>query len=229
MTTRVDGRDTRWVQHRADRRRELVEHTLRAIRRHGASVGLDVIAAEAGTSKTVIYRHFGGRSGLYVAVVEAVDAFILADLRAALEGRDPEDVTGLVGAMVGAYLGLVERDPEIYRFVVTRPLVDGPVEDDPVAGLTDRISEQVAATLAGHLKRSGQDTTAASTWGHGLVGFVRAAADHWLSSGTPRERSAVVADVTALFGPAFDATLPPAIPAMPAASATTAPPTKRTR
>lgn len=217
MTTRTDGRDTRWAQHRQDRRRELVEHALRAIRRHGASVGMDVIAAEAGTSKTVVYRHFGGRSGLYVAVVEAVDAFILADLQAAMKGTDPDDVTGLVAAMVGAYLGLVERDPEIYRFVVTRPLVDGDLDDDPVAGLTDRIGEQVASVLAGHLARSGRDTGPAQTWGHGMVGFVRAAADHWLSSGRPRSRDDVVADVRALFGPAFDASLPPAlIPSRPA-------------
>lgn len=211
-TTRTDGRDSRWAQHRADRRRELVEHTLRAIRRHGASVGLDVIAAEAGTSKTVIYRHFTGRSGLYVAVVEAVDAFILADLQAAMAGTDPEDVTGLVADMAGAYLGLVERDPEIYRFVVTRPLVDGPVTDDPVAGLTDRIAEQVAAALGAHLRLHGQDDSCAATWGHGLVGFIRAAADHWLTSGTPRDRADVVDDVTRLFGPAFAASLPTTTP-----------------
>jgi hypothetical protein len=112
--------------------------------------------------------------------------------------------------MVDAYLGLVEKDPEIYRFVVTRPLVDGPVADDPVAGMTDRIGDQVAEALAVHLRRSGEQESAASatTWGHGLVGFVRAAADQWLTSGTPRGRSQVVDDVVALFGPAFAATLP---------------------
>lgn len=217
MTDRVDGRDTRWTQHRAQRRRELVEATLRAIRRHGAGVGMDDIAAEAGTSKTVVYRHFGGRSGLYVAVVEAVDAVILGDLGTATEHTDPDDAIGLVGAMVDAYLGLVEKDPEIYRFVVTRPLVDGPVADDPVAGMTDRIGDQVARSLAVHLRRRGGQESAASatTWGHGLVGFVRAAADQWLTSGTPRSRSEVVDDVIALFGPAFAATLPATPPATP--------------
>ena len=50
-----DGRSTRWDQHRAARRRELVDATLRAIRQHGAGVGMDDIAAVAGTSKTVVY------------------------------------------------------------------------------------------------------------------------------------------------------------------------------
>src|SRR5688572_14912533 len=104
MTERVDGRDARWTQHRAQRRRELVQSTLRAIRRQGPAVGMDEIAAEAGTSKTVIYRHFGGRTGLYLAVVEAVDEVILQDLHATMSGTDPEDVVGLVRAMVGSYL-----------------------------------------------------------------------------------------------------------------------------
>src|SRR5690606_21757924 len=108
----------------------------RAIRQHGAAVGMDGIAAAAATSKTVVYRHFGDRTGLYLAVVEAVDARILADLERATEGTDPSDVTALVAGMTEAYLTLVAKDPEIYRFVVNRPLVDGPVEDDPVSGLT---------------------------------------------------------------------------------------------
>ena len=40
MTTSVDGRATRWAQHNAERRRELVEATLRAIRKHGHGIGM---------------------------------------------------------------------------------------------------------------------------------------------------------------------------------------------
>ena len=80
MTISVDGRTTRWARHNATRRRELVEAALRAIRHHGHSVGMDDIAAEAGTSKTVYYRHFGDRNGLYEAVVESVHAFIWGNL-----------------------------------------------------------------------------------------------------------------------------------------------------
>jgi AcrR family transcriptional regulator len=204
MTSRVDGRDSRWAQHRTQRRRELVDAALRAIRKHGPSVGMDEIASEAGTSKTVVYRHFGDRTGLYVAVVESVDQRILDSLGAAMVGTDPDDATALVGAMVDAYLGLVEKDPEIYRFVVTRPLVEGPVTGDPLAEITDRIGAQVARALRSYLLRHGQDASCAETWGRGLVGFVRAAADHWLTSDRPRPRGAVVADVTTLFAPAFN-------------------------
>src|SRR5215217_1316595 len=64
VTTR-DGRDARWEQHREQRREALVDATIRAVRNHGAGVGMDDIAAEAGTSKTVIYRHFEDKAGLY--------------------------------------------------------------------------------------------------------------------------------------------------------------------
>lgn len=203
MSQRTDGRDTRWAQHRAQRRRELVESTLRAIRAHGAAVGMDDIAAEARTSKTVIYRHFGGRTGLYLAVVEAVDQRILADLAATTADTDPDDIITLVAEMVDSYLQLVERDREIYRFVVTRPMVDGPVEHDPVSDLTGHIGAEVTAAISGYLRRRGRDDSCSRTWGHGIVGFIRAATDHWLASDSPGDRGQVVADVTALFAPAF--------------------------
>ena len=202
----TDGRDTRWVAHRATRRRELVDAALRAIRRHGPTVGMDDIATEAGTSKTVVYRHFGDRTGLYAAVVDSVDQRILDALRATTADWRTQDPTALVEAMVDAYLSLVEKDPEIYRFVVTRPLVDSPVEHDPVAGLTDRIGAQVSRALEAHLVQQGRDASCAQTWGHGLVGFIRAAADQWMSSERSRPRQDVVADVTALFAPALSGT-----------------------
>lgn len=215
-----DGRDARWEAHRLRRRRELVEDTLRAIRRHGPGVGMDDIAAEAGTSKTVLYRHFGDRTGIYLAVAEAVDELVLTDLGAvadqsghAPDGR-PADVTEVITAMVQAYLHLVERDPDIYRFVVTRPLLDPDLVaasdlPDPVLTLTGRIGDQLAAILAAHLERAGRDTRPAVTWAHGIVGFVRAAADHWVTH-APTDTTAadVTAFVVAMLRPALHGPTP---------------------
>lgn len=207
MTTIADGRDTRWAAHRIARRRELVEHALRAIRRQGAGIGMDEIAAQAGTSKTVIYRHFGDRAGLYVAVLEHVHAFIHRRLTAALAGSEPEELGDLVGDLADAYLTLVERDPEIYRFVLTRPADGTASRVDPLGGLPELIGDHVSAAIAGRLADRGQNPACASTWGHGLVGFVRAAADHWMA-GEPRvPRSVIVAHISALFSPALAAGL----------------------
>ena len=206
MATTVDGRDARWAAHRITRRRELVEHALRAIRRHGAGVGMDEIAAQAGTSKTVIYRHFGDRAGLYAAVGEAVHAYILSDLTAALHLSDPADLGRLTTDLAAAYLALVERDPEIYRFVMSPPIDTG-TPLDPAAGLPTLIGDRIEAVIAHHLLETGQDPARAATWGHGLVGFIRAAADRWMASDPRPPADQIVSHITTLFVPALAAGL----------------------
>ena len=199
----ADGRSTRWDEHRQTRRTELVEATLRAIRRHGSGVGMDEIATEAGTSKTVLYRHFGDKSELYLAVTESVHAVILRDLQATLAAASGSagapgvldtSPRATIAAVVDAYLHLVEADPEVYRFVVTRPLLDRPVSDDPNTGLVTLIGDQVAGVLAAN----GHPAHVARTWGHGLVGMVRAAADHWIASPDRIPRAELVGQLTDL-------------------------------
>lgn len=206
-TPEPDGRSTRWDEHRATRRRELVEATLRAIRTHGAAVGMDEIAAAAGTSKTVVYRHFTDRQGLYAAVSESVDARILRDLAHATgaHGDDlstaPSTPRELISGAIDAYLALVERDPEVYRFVVTAPLLDRQPSGDPAAPVTDHIAAQLSTLIRGALADAGAATTAAPVWGAGLVGMVRAAADQWLAlpqSPTRMSRAELTEHLTAL-------------------------------
>ncbi len=200
METHLDGRDTRWVEHRRLRRKELVDSTLRAIRRHGATVSVDEIAAEAGTSKPVFYRHFGDRPGLYRAVVEKTAQFILDDLHVSVGWERTDDLSVLVRDLAHSYLRLVQRDPEIYRFVMSRPLVDGDLGDDPVTGLTMRIGDRIADIL----RAAGYQRARADTWGHALVGCVRAATDQWIRAGMPRSAEEVANDLADLLGPAFE-------------------------
>lgn len=199
----ADGRATRWEGHNVARRRELVEAALRAIRKHGPGVGMDEIAAEASTSKTVFYRHFGGRTGLYSAVVESVHSYIVSSIMPMVEDAAELDPGALVRSVTDAYLAVVERDPEIYAFVVSRPA--GETVDDPVTGVTGRIGEQVAELFRGWLKAEGLDPRPANTWGHGVVGFVWAIADKWITTGKQRPRADIVEFTGRLFDPAFAA------------------------
>ncbi|KGN40585.1 TetR family transcriptional regulator [Knoellia aerolata] len=200
----VDGRSSRWDEHRAQRRTELVEATLRAIRSRGASVAIDDIAALAGTSKTVFYRHFTDRAGLYGAVAERVNASILRDISRAvgdvlaLSDGQTEPTTAprdVLAAAVDAYLSLVETDPEVYRFIVAAPLVP-PSERTETIDLAWSVSQSIAVQIGGliavALGAAGRSTDPAPTWGHAVVGMVRAAGDDWLragaaGSGTSRE------------------------------------------
>ena len=166
------------------RRQELVEATLRAIRAHGAGVGMDEVAATARTSKTVFYRHFTDRAGLYTAVAERVDATIIRDLTRAAGDPAPGDDAARPSCrgVIAAYLRLVEDDPEVYRFIVNAPIVppgERP-QGDVAAGMTDRIAAHVADLVAGGL---GRGRAAPRLWGVALVGMVRATADAWLAAG----------------------------------------------
>jgi len=179
-----DRRATRWDAHRRTRRAELVDAAVHAIREHGAGVGMDEVAARAGTSKTVVYRHFGDRTELYVAVCARVARVLFGQIRRAVDGAaSPHAQTG---AAIEAYLALIESDREVYRFVVHRPLVPALPTDtrpDPVADLVSLLGAQAAAVIAPHLARAGHDPAAAVPWGHGVVGMVRGAADDWLARG----------------------------------------------
>ncbi|HYH32836.1 MAG TPA: TetR/AcrR family transcriptional regulator [Pseudonocardia sp.] len=186
MKAARDRRASRWDAHRRSRRAELTDAAVAAIRTHGAGVGMDDVAAAAGTSKTAVYRHFADRTQLYVAVCERVAQVLLAQVHAVMDG--PADPRAKAAAAIAAYLRLIEHDPEVYRFVAHRPLVERAPGADPLADLVSLVGDQVAAALAEQLP----DAARAVAWGHGLVGMVRAAADNWLAhpAGTSRDELA---------------------------------------
>lgn len=210
MSTTTDGRSARWEGHRQQRRKELVESAIRTIRARGAGVGMDDIAAAAGTSKTVFYRHFTDRRGLYRAVAERVDELILRDVGKVFgEGRGStglseihQDPRSLISAAIGAYLHLVERDPELYRFIMAAPIVGA----EKVAGAaevaaeeTGRMARQMGDLIGQALVARGHDPAPARVWGQSLVGMVRAAADAWLAGlASDLDREALTDQLTQL-------------------------------
>lgn len=165
---------------------------------------MDDIAALAGTSKTVYYRHFTDRAGLYGAVAERVNAIIMRDITRAVgdvgvfTGSLPEESSSprdLLAAAVDSYLALVEHDPEVYRFIVAAPLVP-PSERTETIDLASTVSQamalQIGNLITAALATAGRSTQPAATWGHAVVGMARAAGDEWLrtgaaASGTSRE------------------------------------------
>ncbi|MBO3088161.1 TetR/AcrR family transcriptional regulator [Cellulomonas dongxiuzhuiae] len=220
--TPPDGRSTRWADHREARRAELVRVARRTVHHRGPDVSMEEIAAAAGTSKSIVYRYFSDKTGLQIAVAEAV----VLQIRGALEGVllvAPTPRDGL-RAMVAVYLEMIESSPHVYAFV-TR---DGSVESGgPLGHFLDSVTALVAAPFARGLtedrdgpraaRRPGADGGApdartpddrpdpatvalAESWAAGAVGFVRGAGEWWLAHrgepGTP-DREALTAQVAA--------------------------------
>lgn len=171
-TAGIDGRRSRWDAHRSTRREELIDAAIRAIGRHGAGVGMDQIAADARTSKPVIYRYFADKTDLYRAVTQRVVGTIIATLRSVT--ADELSPRELMHASVAAYLALLEQSPQLYRFVVRHPyLEDGRTFSEVIAAM-------LAGELAGPLADGGRDPSYAHPWGEAIVGFINAASLWWL-------------------------------------------------
>jgi AcrR family transcriptional regulator len=79
------------AQQKADTTAALVGHARELFGRHGyADIGLAEIAASAGVTKGAVYHHFGSKTGLFTAVVEAVQAEVADRVAQAAEAEsDP--------------------------------------------------------------------------------------------------------------------------------------------
>src|SRR5689334_24333466 len=99
-----------------DRREQLLAAADRVVQREGSAASMNDIAAEAGITKPILYRHFGDKGGLYAALAERHTDRLLASLQAALatEGTPRERVA----RTVDAYLRTIETEPQVYRFLV---------------------------------------------------------------------------------------------------------------
>lgn len=209
---RPDGRRTRWAEHRAARRAELVTAVLRAVTRHGADVGMDLIAAEAGTSKTVLYRYFEDKADLQDAVGRRVAEDVVAGIAAELAvDREPREQ---VAAVIDTYLRALEDRPEVYRYVVRRPVA--PTAEDPLGHYSRRVAGELSRVIGDRLRAVRADSGAAQPWAHGIVGLVQAAGDWWLDS-RPMTRASLRDYLTALIWDGFAGVFAadPATPARP--------------
>jgi AcrR family transcriptional regulator len=178
---------------REARRAELLDAAVRAIRRVGPTVSMDAIAAEAGVTKPIIYRHFGDRVGLASALAEQFGAQLVAELDAALTQELPPDQ--LLAATIDAYLSFVERDPQLYSFLIGR--LGAPVGTDAANGLITQVGQRVALVLGEQLRAVGADSGPAEPWAFGIVGMVHLAGDWWLERQT-MTRARLVSDLSTL-------------------------------
>ena len=154
---------------------------------------MDVIAAEAGVTKPIVYRHFGDRVGLASALAEQFGAALVAQLDEALAQDLPPEQ--LLRATIDAYLAFVERDPQLYSFLVGR--LGDHVGTDVTNGLVSQVGKRVALVLGEQLRNLGIDSGPSEPWAFGIVGMVHLAGDWWLERHT-MTRARLVDDITAL-------------------------------
>lgn len=179
---------------KAERREQLIDAAIEVVRDNGPAVSMDQIAGACGVTKPIIYRHFGDRDGLVMAMALRFVADLMGALTPQLARRD--DAHDLLTSTIDAYLELIERDTNLYRFLSANE----PDKRDLVASL---IAEEVANVLEQYLERDGLDTSAAEPWAYGLVGMVHFTGDWWARTKSPA-RAVLVEQLTTLLWSGFE-------------------------
>ena len=170
------------VARRAERRAELLAAADRVVRRDGPRTSMNDIATEAGITKPVLYKHFGDKGGLYQALAERYVRSLLDELRAALTAETEPQAR--LRTTIDAYLGFIERDREIYDFLMHRAVTERPEARETVADFIRQLAAELSVVLGEDLRRLGLDSGGAEPWAHGIVGMVQLAGDRWLEHRT---------------------------------------------
>ena len=158
------------------RRRELLEAADRVVLRDGPEASMNAIAAEAGITKPILYRHFGDKGGLYRALAIAAHRRPArrAARRAGRPRRAPRPGRGHPGHLPRGDRG----PPQVYRFLM-HPAEDGqpPASRASTSAATPprccaawaRSWRKVIARRV-DLGPGGEEL--ARVWGHGIVGMM---------------------------------------------------------
>lgn len=166
-----------------ERRRQLLEAADRVVLRDGPQASMNAIAAEAGITKPILYRHFGDKGGLYRALAKRHTDALLDALRAALDA--PAERRERVEATLDTYLAAIEARPQVYRFLM-HPAEDSQLPEQGFdvgrhsAPLLRRLGEELAKVIEERVDLGPGSGQLARVWGHGIVGMMHAAGDWWL-------------------------------------------------
>jgi AcrR family transcriptional regulator len=195
-----DARRDRWRKHRIARRKEFVEAALRALDTHGPDLGMEDVAAEAGVTKPVLYRHFDDKADLYVALGQRGTEILFERLIPAINAELAP--VPRIRMALDAFFTVIEEHPNLYRLLAHgRP--EKPVSSDVVAEDKELIASALTALLGDYMRMFTMDSGAAEPWAHGIVGMVQNTGEWWLDRRS-MSRDAVVEYLTQIIWAAID-------------------------
>ena len=134
------------------------------------------IAAEAGSSQPILYRHVGDKSGLAPALAARPTRTLIELGRA--EFRRPGGLRIRTRATINVYLSMVSDNLNLYRFLMHR----ASAEDAAIHSVMSTVIRGLSQELAEVVITEGEvaDQARAYVWGHAVVGMVQTAGDWWL-------------------------------------------------
>ncbi|MGY4721584.1 TetR/AcrR family transcriptional regulator [Naumannella cuiyingiana] len=171
----------------AQRRAQLIEVARPVFAEHGRdAASVEEIAARADVSKPVVYEHFGGKDGLYGAVVDGEVQVLLDGIRAALDDPGARSRELLERATL-ALLDYIEQRPDGFR-ILSRGSGVGQDASGSFATILSDVANQVTGLLAAEFTRRGLDARTAPLYAQMLVGMVAMTGQWWLDERRPRKQ-----------------------------------------
>lgn len=160
---------------REERQASILRAAARAFGRTGfASTSMDDVAAEAGITRLIVYRHFGSKEDLYRAVLDQVRSRLRAEFQAAVDHPDPASFP------FRSLVDVARADPDALRLLLVHAARE-PQFADYAADVRQR-SLGLADSLVG-------DTIADPTmraWAtRAMVGYIFDSLLAWLDVGEP--------------------------------------------
>jgi AcrR family transcriptional regulator len=189
---------------RAERRGQILAAATEAFARSGfAATSLDDIAAEAGITRVILYRHFDSKSDLYQAVLDRMCA--------RLDANVAEPVGGFTDASIDGLLAAAIESPAGFRLLFQHALRE-PEFKERIEKFRADITAASLLQISAYVPDQGL-----ARWAAQLAPVVAIEAIiAWLDAGQPepdmaavRVRQAVMGVITAAVSSDVDCSLPP--------------------
>jgi AcrR family transcriptional regulator len=161
---------------KTERRAAILKAAATAFAHQGyASTSMEDVAAEAGITKLIVYRHFSSKEELYEAVLQAVSTRLAEEFVA----RFQRDLPHRVG--IGAMLAVAREDPDGFCLLWRH------AEREPTfAEYAKSVRRQAARVAEGIPAIAGMADTRRRKWAAALVvSWLVDAVLHWLEESTP--------------------------------------------
>jgi AcrR family transcriptional regulator len=128
---------------RAQRREQILAAATKAFARNGfAATGLDDIAAEAGVTRVILYRHFDSKTDLYQAVLDRFCAILSAHVGTTAGGFTDASIDRLLSAAIEEPAGF----RLLFQHAVREPEFKG-MADQFRQHITEAAYTQIAAIV----------------------------------------------------------------------------------
>lgn len=149
-----------------------------------AAVTMEVLAAEVGVTKPLLYNYFGNKERLYIACMERSGEALVATVAEAVgEAVDPADA---LAAGLRAFLAFLDGDRAAWGVLFDETSLHIPAVARRVAEYRGQITEIVAGSLLAQLppRRRAAARIEVEALSVAVLGAAEALARWWLSNGT---------------------------------------------